>query len=433
MQITIDRTQQPPLRPLTDLHLPLPERRVFENGIPVTLVNIGGKQVVRIDILFKAGTWCQSQKLQALFTNRMLREGTKKYSHKMIAEQLDFYGAWVDLSCGAMYSCITLYSLSHHFHDTLDILESMIKEPLFDENQLEVVKDMNVQQFLVNESQVDFLAHRSLLNMLMGDTHPYGKRTVKEDYLAINRDLLQTFYDAHFHSANCQIFIAGDISEDLINRVEEAFGNAPFGQSGNTETDCGRPVFSPSEEDRRFILKDDAYQSAVCLGMPTLHRTDNDYLKFKVVLALFGGYFSSRLVSNIREDKGYTYHIAADITHYPFSSFLIIHTECDNEYVEPLIQEVHNEIDRLHTELISVDELSKLKNYMIGELCRGYESAFSIADAWMFTFTSGLGDDYFQKSLEAIKDITVEEVRDLSVKYLRKENLKEVIAGKKLL
>lgn len=433
MNILVDRTKQPPLRPLTELHLAHPERRILKNGIPITLVNVGGKKVVRIDILFKAGTWCQTQKLQALFTNRMLREGTRKLSHKEIAEQLDFYGAWIDLSCGAMYSCITLYSLTQHFQNTILILESIIKEPLFDEKQLEVVKDMNIQQFQINETQVDFLAHRSLLNMLMGDTHPYGKRTVEEDYIAINRDLLQAFYDAHFHSKNCQIFIAGDISEDLVERVEETFGFQPFGQYDNAETHFETPIFTPSSESRRFIEKDEAFQSAVCLGMPTLHRTDEDYLKFRVVLALFGGYFGSRLVSNIREDKGYTYHIGADMTHYPFSSFLIIHTECDIEYVEPLIKEVHHEIDKLHQELVSEKELSKLKNYMIGELCRGYESAFSIADAWMFTFTSGLGDDYFQKSLEAIKAITVEEVRDLSIKYLRKENLKEVIAGKKLL
>ena len=146
----MNRAIQPKIEPLKSLTLPLPERKTLENGIPITLINMGSQQVVRIDILFKAGTWCQDQKLQALFTNRMLREGSKKYSSKEIAEQLDFYGAWLDLSCGAAYSCITLYSLTRCFKETLTILESIIKEPLFDADRLEIVKDMNIQQFLVN-------------------------------------------------------------------------------------------------------------------------------------------------------------------------------------------------------------------------------------------------------------------------------------------
>ena len=121
------------------------------------------------------------------------------------------------------------------------------------------------------------------------------------------------------------------------------------------------------------------------------------------------------------------------MTHYPFSSFLMIHTECDNEYVRPLIEQVHFEMDRLHSELVNEKELTKLKNYMLGESCRSYESAFSIADAWMFAFTSDLDDDHFSKSFESIQSITAAEIQDLARKHLRKESLKEVVAGEKLL
>ena len=429
----MNRAIQPKIEPLKSLNIPLPQRKKLKNGVPITLINMGNQQVIRVDVLFKAGTWCQKQKLQALFTNRMLREGSKKYSAKDIAEQLDYYGAWIDLSCGAAYSCVTLYSLTRYFKETLAILESIIKEPIFDADRLEIVKDMNIQQFLVNESHVDFMAHRTLLNMLLGDTHPYGKKTEKEDYIAINTELLNNFFEENFHSSNCHIFLAGDISQNVFDEVESAFGLVPFGNYENPPTVCPTPVFTPSVDSQRFIEKKGACQSAISLGMPTLMRNHPDFLKFQVVLALFGGYFGSRLVSNVREDKGYTYHISADMTHYPFSSFLLIHTECDNEYVRPLIEQVHYEMDRLHTELVDTKELGKLKNYMLGESCRSYESAFSIADAWMFAFTSGLEDDYFIRSFEAIQSITVEEVRELAQKYLRKESLKEVVAGEKLL
>ena len=425
----VNRAIQPPIQPLSELHIPLPERRQLKNGIPLTVVQLGQQELVRLDILFRAGIWCQSQKLQALFTNRMLREGTRSFGAKEIAERLDFYGAWLELSCGALYSCISLYSLSRNFTETLDILESMILEPLFEADRLETVKEMNIQQFQINQDRVDFLAHRNLLNALLGDTHPYGKRTVQADYEAIDADLLHRYFEAHFHSDNCTIFLSGDATQATIHAVDQVFGQKPFGRNGQGETHCQPPVFSPDPGNYRFIEKADACQSAICMGMPTLMRDEPDYHKFRVVLTLLGGYFGSRLVTNIREDKGYTYYIGADMLHYPFSSFLLIHTECDNEYVTPLIDEVYVEMDRLQQERVSEEELLKVKNYMIGELCRNYESAFAIADAWMFAFTSALDDTYFQRSLEGIKQTTVEDVLTLSQKYLNKANLKISIAG----
>ncbi len=428
----LNRAQQPAIQPLSELHLPLPERRQLHNGIPITIVQLGNQELVRLDILFRAGIWCQSQKLQALFTNRMLREGTQSFTAKEIAERLDYYGAWLELSCGAMYSCISLYSLSRNFTQTLDILQSMILEPIFDEDKLETVKEMNVQQFLINQDRVDFLAHRNLLNALLGDTHPYGKRTQREDYEAIHKELLHSYFEEHFHSGNCHIFISGDATAANVEAVDQVFGREPFGQVERGATVCEPPVFTPDPAPRRFLEKADACQSAICMGMPTLMREHADYHKFRVVLSIFGGYFGSRLVSNIREEKGYTYYIGADMLHYPFSSFLLIHTECDNQYVEPLIQEVYAEMDRLQTEEVSPEELQQVKSYMIGELCRNYESAFAIADAWMFAFTSDLDDEYFQRSLEGIKNTSAADILDLAQRYLRKEELKVSIAGEQI-
>lgn len=111
---------------------------------------------------------------------------------------------------------------------------------------------------------------------------------------------------------------------------------------------------------------------------------------------------------------------------------LVINTETANEFVEPLIQEVYHEIDCLQNELVTKDELSMVKNYMLGEMCRSYESAFSLADAWMFVQISGFSDSHFEDALNAVKDITPEEIRELAGRHLCKEKLKEVISGKKM-
>ena len=426
----MDRTIQPEIQPLKNFHIQTPVRTTLPNGIPLTVINADEQEVVRMDVLFSGGRWQQSRKLQALFTNRMLREGTTKYTAATIAEKLDYYGSWLELSSSSEYAYITVYSLNKYLAKTLEVVESMIKEPLFPQKELQTILDTNIQQYLVNTSKVDFLAHRSLLKSLYGEQHPCGKIVMEEDYHTITPEVLREFYERYYHSGNCSIFLSGKVTDDIISRVTDIFG-IPFGQYQLQMPKLSFP-FAAIPEKRIFTEREDAMQSAVKMGCTTITREHPDYPKLRVLMTLFGGYFGSRLMSNIREDKGYTYGISAGVVFYPDSGLLIVSTETDNEYVEPLIQEVYHEIDRLHQEPVSAEELRMVRNYMLGEMCRSYESPFSLSDAWIFIATSGLKDDYFARSLQAVNEITPAEIQDLAQRYLCKETLKEVIAGKKL-
>ena len=426
----MDRTIQPEIQPLKNFHIQTPVRTTLPNGIPLTVINAGEQEVVRMDVLFSGGRWQQSQKLQALFTNRMLREGTTKYTAATIAEKLDYYGSWLELSSSSEYAYITVYSLNKYLAKTLEVVESMIKEPLFPQKELQTILDTNIQQYLLNTSKVDFLAHRSLLKSLYGEQHPCGKIVMEEDYHTITPEVLREFYERYYHSGNCSIFLSGKVTDDIISRVTDIFG-IPFGQYQLQMPKSSFP-FAAIPEKRIFTEREDAMQSAVKMGCTTITREHPDYPKLRVLMTLFGGYFGSRLMSNIREDKGYTYGISAGVVFYPDSGLLIVSTETDNEYVELLIQEVYHEIDRLHLDPVSAEELRIVRNYMLGEMCRSYESPFSLSDAWIFIATSGLKDDYFARSLQAVNEITPAEIQDLAQRYLCKETLKEVIAGKKL-
>ena len=426
----MDRTIQPEIQPLKNFHIQTPVRTTLPNGIPLAVINAGEQEVVRMDVLFSGGRWQQSQKLQALFTNRMLREGTTKYTAATIAEKLDYYGSWLELSSSSEYAYITVYSLNKYLAKTLEVVESMIKEPLFPQKELQTILDTNIQQYLVNTSKVDFLAHRSLLKSLYGEQHPCGKIVMEEDYHTITPEVLREFYERYYHSGNCSIFLSGKVTDDIISRVTDIFG-IPFGQYQLQMPKLSFP-FAAIPEKRIFTEREDAMQSAVKMGCTTITREHPDYPKLRVLMTLFGGYFGSRLMSNIREDKGYTYGISAGVVFYPDSGLLIVSTETDNEYVEPLIQEVYHEIDRLHQDPVSAEELRMVRNYMLGEMCRSYESPFSLSDASIFLATSRLKDDYFARSLQAVNEITPAEIQDLAQRYLCKETLKEVIAGKKL-
>lgn len=429
--IPLDRTIQPEVRDIGSLAVQKPRRFVMPNGVALNVLDSGDNEVVRIDLLMEGGRWQQSQPLQALFANRMLREGTLRYSASEIAEKLDYYGAWLELSSASEYAYITLYSLNKYLPQTLEVLESIVKEPLFPEKELGIIIDNNVQQFLVNSSKVDFLAHRALMKAVYGEAHPCGRLVQQEDYSRINPVVLREFYNRHYHSGNCTIFVSGKVGDDCVRRIEELFGKEAFGKDfRKPEKRTFVPVSSAGK--RIFVEHTDAMQSAVRMGMLSMERNHPDYLKARVMLTLFGGYFGSRLMSNIREEKGYTYGISAGFVSYPGQGMLVVNAETTNEFVEPLIQEVYHEIDRLQSELVSEKELSMVKNYMLGEMCRSYESAFSLADAWMFVQVSGLGDNHFEDALNAIKETTPEDIRELAGRYLCKEKLKEAISGKKM-
>ena len=427
----IDRTFQPPVCEPEDFSIQRPECQVLPNGIPLNILNVGDNEVVRIDVLMKGGRWHQDLPLQALFTNRMLREGTLRYTSSEIAEKLDYYGAWLELSSAAEYAFITLYSLNKYLPQTLDVLESMVKEPTFPEKELQTVIANNVQQFKVNSSKVDFLAHRGLAEAIFGKHHPCGRVVQEEDYTHINSEVLRRFYEDHYHSGNCSMYVSGKVTPEVVRCIERHWGEAPWGSCTAEKVERTWNIVKDARK-RVHVEKEDALQSSLRMGGFSLDRKHPDYLKLRVLVTLFGGYFGSRLMSNIREDKGYTYGIGAGLVSYPGTSLLVVSTEAANEYMESVITEVYHEMDRLRQDKVPAEELEMVRNYMLGDMCRSYEGAFSLSDAWIFIETAGLKPDFFDASLAAIREVTSDELLSLAQRYFCKENLIEVVAGKKV-
>lgn len=427
----LDRTTPPPIRQLSEFSITQPERKIMKNGIPLNVIYAGTEDVVRFDILIGGGQWNQEQPLQAMFTNRMLREGASNMTSSQIAERLDYYGAWLELSSSVNCGFITLYSLNKYFERTLAVIADMVKTPLFPEKELAVVTDANKQQFLVNSTRVEMIARKQLNRALFGPQHPFGRYAVAEDYDRITPEVLRSFYQKYYHSGNCKVYVSGKVTPEIIRCIEENLGTETWGHvTEKTETKVIPPM--PLKEKRIFIEREDALQSSLKMGCFVMDRKHPDFLKTRVLVTLFGGYFGSRLMSNIREDKGYTYGIGAGIVSYPDTGILAISTEAANEYIHPIITEVYREMDRLRNDLVPQEELEMVKNYMLGDLCRAYEGPFSLSDAWIYIETAGLDERFFVHSLDAIRGMTSEELRTLAQKYFCKENLIEVIAGKKV-
>ena len=409
-----------------------PERCTLRNGIRLNLLQMGEEDVVRFDVLIRGGQWCQTQPLQSFFTNRMLREGCRHFTSAQIAERLDFYGAWLDLSSSLNCNFLTLYSLGKYFGQAVEVLADMLKSPSFPEEELGVVTAANKRQFMVNAQRVDVIARKRLNRALFGVQHPLGRYAEEDDYDRIQADCLRDFYHTHYHSANCSLYVSGKVTAETMRAIERHFGDEPWGRTGATPSALPGHLLCPEAGKRFFVEKTDALQSSVRLGGLTIEQHHPDFARMKVLVTLYGGYFGSRLMSNIREDKGYTYGIAAGLVNYPGTGVMGIATEAANEYVEPIIAEVYQEMDRLCQEPVPADELEMVKNYLAGDMCRSYESVLSLPEAWILQETAGLPDDYLQRTADEIRAVTADELLQTAQRYFCKENLIEVVAGKKV-
>lgn len=429
--MSLDRTLPPLLRPLEAFEILRPERLEMKNGMQLNVIRAGSQEVVRLDLLIGGGQWHQTQALQALFTNRMLREGTPTMTSAQIAEKLDYYGAWLDLSSSVNCGFVTLYSLNKYFPRTLAIIADMLMNPSFPEKELEVVLETNRQQFLVNSSRVEVIARKHFNRSLFGEEHPFGRFAVESDYGRITPEVLREFYRKHYHSGNCTVYVSGKVTPEIIRCIEEHLGNATWGEIKEVQP---LELIEPRQttEKHVFVEKADALQSSLKMGCFMMDRAHPDFLKARVMVTLFGGYFGSRLMSNIREDKGYTYGIGAGIVNCPGSGVLAITTEADNQYIDSIITEVYREMDKMCNDLAPQEELEMVRNYMLGDFCRSYEGPFSLSEAWIYTKTADLDDDFFVRQVDSIRSITAEEIRTLAQRYLCKENLIEVVAGKKM-
>lgn len=408
-------------------HLALPRKVVMPNGVPLYLLEGVDKGVVRFDLLFKGGYAVQDKPLLAMFTNRMLREGAGSFSAAEISRSLDYYGAWIDMYSSQNCNHITLYTMSKHFVPLLQVLEDMVKCPQFPQENLDTVKNNNKAYFTINSQKVDVVSQRYFEHSLWGDGHPLGHVVCADDYDAITRTDIKDYYSNYYGSCNCTMFLSGAADEAMLSALEKCFGAAVWG----CRAECA-PVDVPvpvPQYGRCMVPLPATMQSAVKIGFMAMEASHPDFYKFRILCVLLGGYFGSRLMSNIREENGYTYHIAAELDAYGHRNAFMVSSEAATEYVEPLIKEVYREMERLVEESVDEAELELVRNYIMGELCREYEGQSAKSEVFINAWLSGVDFASVNRYIDEIKSVTPAELQRLAREYFNTERIIEVVAG----
>lgn len=430
MNTSPDRSQEPSISLLNDITFSPITPIVMPNGIEIYCNNQCEKDVTRIDFMFLSGKWDQTAPLSAIFANTLLKEGTASYSSSEIAEKLDYYGAWIQPSVTQHNSYLTVYSLNKHFSEVIPVIEEMLKSPSFPEREFEIHKNRQREQYMVEMDKVQVLALHASLEQLYGANHPYGTHATLDTFEHIKLDQIKDYYKRAYKSSNCKILITGKVTPEILKEVEERFGAAPW-----NESDLKFPVKDTSivrsEEKSVFIEKNDTQQCAIRISSPSIDRDNPDYNGFRVLNTIYGGYFGSRLMENIREEKGYTYGIGSSTSANKYGAHFVISTQTANVYRDAVITEVFAEMNRLRTEPVGAEELMTVKSYLMGEMARMFDGPFAQADAQISLIANELPHDYYKKQIDAIASVTSEELQVLANKYLREELFYIAVAGSK--
>lgn len=397
------------------------------NNVPLYWLRAGAQEVFEISFVFKAGIWQEPRTAVSQAVAALLKNGTHRRSSLAVNEAIEYYGASLKVSANNDWSFVTLHCLSKHVKKILPTLKEIITEAAFTETELEIYQQNALQRLAVNLRESDFVANRNIDALLFGAEHPYGKYTEAKDIQALNVELLRDFHKKHYTAGNCRIFVAGNFGGDVLQAVADTFGEDNWGQ-GIGHVAANRPDIRSSDQKLLRVINDEkSVQGAIRMARMIPQRLDPVFPELFVMNTVFGGYFGSRLMANIREDKGYTYGIYSSMLSYRHAGVMMIGTEAGKEVCERTIVEIKKEMQLMRTTLVPEQELLLVKNYLLGSILGDLDGPFSIMQRWKNLILNGQDIDTFYRSIEVYKNITAERIRELAEVYLNEAAFYELV------
>jgi predicted Zn-dependent peptidase len=406
-----------------DLKLKPYEKHVLNNGVEVYAVNAGAEEVLQLEWVFYAGNWFEKKNLIAASANFLLKNGTSTKTAFQVNEHFEYFGSYINRSCANETATITLHCLAKHLEVLLPVVREMIVDSVFPEEEMITYKQNMKQRLNVNLKKCDFVAGRLIDAYLYGNEHPYGRYTSFPDFDAVTREEIVDFYKQFYQNGKLVMFVAGVIPSTLNQLLNHYFGDL------NNKPVEVFPITANCAKEKKYRIINDpqGVQGAIRMGAKFPNRHHPDFAKSQVLNNIFGGFFGSRLMSNIREEKGYTYGIHSYLENHVQQSAWVISTEAGRDVCEATITEVYKEMEILRNEEVDDEELLLVQNYMMGSILGDLDGPFHIINRWKTIILNDLDKDYFYKQIDTIKKVSAKELQDLANKYLLPENFYELV------
>ncbi len=434
MEMTkLDRTVPPKAAAMTKAHFPRVNRQDLSNGMTLYSLQFGSQEIIELNAVFPGGKSFEPALSIASFTAKMMQEGTKNHSSLDFARLIDSYGASISADAGFESATVSLTSLAKHMKKTIPLWAEMINDPVLPQSELEKLQKRTLQQLDVESKKTGFVARREFNRLLFGMKHPYGSFSEKEDIANLLHEQVVGFHKKNYHPANAVIIAVGRFNERLLVKLlEDQLGRVANNKDLLVSLSGSQSQLEAIEPQKglQYFEKAESMQATVRVGHRGFKRVHPDFYPMQVVNTVLGGYFGSRLMKNIREEKGYTYGIGSAWLAMKYDGIFLIQTDVDNKYIKPTLAEIKKEMQNLIEHGVDQAELDLVRNYMLGKSATSRETPSQLAGMIQNALVNDFSFDEIDRKYDVIMGLTTRDIKVYAEKYLRPELLLEVVCGK---
>jgi len=417
---------QPPVFPVEKVVIPEAKSFSLNNNVPVYLIEAGTEDIMRVEFVFRAGQIKETMPLLASTCNMMLSEGSQNYTSEELNRSLDYYGVFLNQTAEKDSAGIVLFFLNKHIDKVLQLSREILFRPVFPEPELNALMKKRLRWYMVNREKVQNLAMDQFFESIFGKSHPYGYQLLEHDFENLSPSVLSDFHSRYYTPGNMAVIVSGKIHPKTAELLNLYFGNDFRGKIKNEEH---LKLLSGAGSKKIHINKSGTVQWAVRIGSATINKRHPDYPGLKILDLILGGYFGSRLMKNIREEKGYTYGISSSVSSLDLAGYKVISSEVGKQNCQKAIDEIYKEISMLQHVPVSNEELGIVRNYMSGEMVRMFDGPFALAESFRSTWEFGLDNSYYYSLAEKIKTIQPDEITELAKTYYNIDELYEITVG----
>lgn len=428
----LDRITPPEVRPFGHLSLPPMERIALDNGIVLNVYDHSFQDVSELMLLTPGGVVDAMGSPVASMLVPVMLDGSRMYPGGALSDILDFNGAKVLPSVSDHFTGVSLRMLNSHWEKLLPVYADMIFSPQLDDHAVDTCRHRIAQSAAIAMQRVEYKAQKAVRELAYGADHPKAVMDTPQSVEAVSREEFLKWHNRIFscNLSGAELFLSGRVTAPMIDGINRIFGSVAVDSESVTPPYI-RP-FDTIAPSYRFVESQGALQSAIRVVIPSIPRTHPDYIMLRCAVVALGGYFGSRLMSNIREDKGYTYGIQAGLLGSPEGTVMLVQTSADNAYAEAVVDEIRNEIRRLHSGDFTDEEMNRLRQYLMSMLAQHLDTAFSISACHVTERISFTGPDYFSRQVDVISSMTPDALCDVARRHLPLDKEIVVIAGSKV-
>ncbi len=414
----LDRTIAPEHELITQVSFQRVQTEALSNNLEFFTLISGRQPVVKLELLYNyGGNFYETKRSQAFYTIKMLKEGTKSFSAKQISDLMATYGAHLEASPGFDHASVSFYFLDKHFQKLFPLIREIVEAPNFDEDELIFQKQQHIAQLQVQNKKNNIRASKALRSAIFGPAHPYGRVPNEGDIESIERTDLNSFKEKAL--GKLSLFVSGNPSERTLTALKQYFSGIEI-EDKRMDSILLPGQETPQENDSESV------QASIRLGKQTLLKTDPDYISLLIANHLLGGFFGSRLMKNIREDKGLTYGISSSLVPLKNATYWVIGAEVNVDSIELALKEIHNEIDLLR-DFDNEEELQTAKTHMIGSFQADINSPFAVMEKFKNVYLFGLGYEYYDRLFDSLTSFGHKDLRLIAEKHLHNTDLKEFV------